>query len=173
METKGGLKKYIIAVISVAALVLFDQYTKLLAIQKLMGKDSFVIWKGVFELQYLENRGAAFGVFQNRQIFFVIMTIIVLGLVVYFYSRTPMTKRYLPIRICIIVLTAGAIGNFIDRLLRGFVVDFFYFSLIDFPVFNVADIYITVTFAVLAVLMLFYYKDEELNVYSIKVQKEK
>ena len=171
MKTKGNLKNGIIAVGSVALLLVLDQITKLLAIRNLMGKDPFVIWKGVFELTYLENRGAAFGMLQNRKIFFVIMTVAVLGLIVYFYSRTPLAKRYLPMRICIIFLAAGALGNFIDRLFRGYVVDFFYFSLIDFPVFNVADIYITVTFVVLTVLILFYYKEEELAVYSNRRQK--
>lgn len=173
MNTKKHIKNDLTAVLSVVLLLVFDQFTKLLAIRNLKDKASFVIWDGVFELTYLENRGAAFGMLQNRKIFFVIMTVAVLALILYFYSRTPYTKRYIPIRICIIFLTAGAVGNFIDRLFRGFVVDFFYFSLINFPVFNVADIYITVTFVVLAALILFYYKDEELGVYSMKRQKEK
>lgn len=173
MKTKESLKNYIVAVGSVLLLVLFDQFTKLLAIRNLMGKDPFVILDGIFELLYLENRGAAFGMLQNRKVFFVIMTVVVLGVITYFYSRTPRTKHYLPMRVCIIFVTAGALGNFIDRLFRGYVVDFFYFSLINFPVFNVADIYITVTFVILAVLIIFYYKDEELQIYSIKNQKEK
>lgn len=173
MKTRENLKNYMTAVFGVVLLLAFDQFTKLLAIWNLKDKDSFVILDGIFELTYLENRGAAFGMLQNRKAFFVIMTVVVLSFILYFYSRTPLTKRYLPMRICIIFLTAGAVGNFIDRLFRGFVVDFFYFSLINFPVFNVADIYITVMFVVLAALILFYYKDDELGVYSMKRQKEK
>lgn len=162
------MKKYIYAIINIFVLVFIDQYTKVLALTHLKDHDPFVIWNGVFELSYLENRGAGFGIFQNQQVFFIIMTLIVLVAIVFVYMRTPNTKRYLPLRIIAVFLTAGAIGNMIDRVSRGYVVDFFYFSLIDFPIFNVADIYITVTFFFLAVLLLFYYKDNELEIYSLK-----
>jgi len=162
------MKKYLSAIISILGLILIDQYTKFLALTHLKDQEPFIIWNGVFEFRYLENRGAAFGIFQNRLAFFVIMTIIVLIGIVYIYIRTPDTKKYLPLRLTIIFITAGAIGNMIDRVVRGYVVDFFYFSLIDFPIFNVADIYVTVTFFVLAILLLFYYKDDELNIYSLK-----
>ncbi|MGN0406477.1 MAG: signal peptidase II [Bariatricus sp.] len=166
------LKKYISAVAGVLVLLLLDQYAKILALRYLKDQPAFVIWKGVFELQYLENRGSAFGMMQNRRYFFLIMTVIVLGIMVYLYSLTPVTRRYLPLRICMVFLAAGAAGNFIDRLIRGFVVDFFYFSLIDFPIFNVADIYITVTFFVLVLLIFFYYKEEDLMIYSRQYRKE-
>ena len=135
MKNRPGLKQYIFAALGVVILVLLDQYTKLLAIAHLKDQSAFVLWNNVFELHYLENRGAAFGIFQNQRWFFVIMTVVILVIVSWFYGRTPVEKRYLPLRICMIILTAGAIGNFIDRLTRGYVVDFFYFSLIDFPCF--------------------------------------
>ena len=100
------------------------------------------------------------------------MTVVILVIVSWFYGRTPVEKRYLPLRICMIVLTAGAIGNFIDRLTRGYVVDFFYFSLIDFPIFNVADIYVTMTFIVLVLLIFFYYKDEDFSIYSRRQEQK-
>ena len=171
METRSGWKEYIYGSIIVALLVLADQFTKWLAIRELMGQDAFVVWKGVFELQYLENRGAAFGVFQNQKVFFIIMTVLTLILIGYFYRLTPVSRKYLPLRLCILFIAAGALGNFIDRVFRGFVVDFFYFSLIDFPIFNVADIYLTVTIGVLAVLILFYYKEEDFKVYSRKAEE--
>ena len=154
MKNRPGLKQYIFAALGVVILVLLDQYTKLLAIAHLKDQSAFVLWNNVFELHYLENRGAAFGIFQNQRWFFVIMTVVILVIVSWFYGRTPVEKRYLPLRICMIILTAGAIGNFIDRLTRGYVVDFFYFSLIDFPIFNVADIYVTVGVALFAILYL-------------------
>lgn len=167
------MKKYISAIVSTLILIFIDQYTKYLALTKLKDGQPFVIWKDVFELRYLENRGAAFGILQNKQLFFVIMTLCVLCMIGYLYVQTPDTKRYLPLRLTMIVLTAGAVGNLIDRILRGYVVDFFYFSLIDFPIFNVADIYVTVTFFILMLLLLFVYKDEELGIYSIKNRKRK
>lgn len=163
---------YIGAVAGFAILLLLDQYTKLLAIQYLKDQPAIILWKNVFELQYLENRGSAFGLLQNQRYFFLIMTVIVCCIMVYIYVLTPKTKRYLPLRICLVCLAAGAAGNFIDRLLRGFVVDFFYFSLIDFPIFNVADIYITVTFFVLVLLIFFFYKEEEFMIYSRQYRKE-
>ena len=86
------------------------------------------------------------------------------------FIRLPEGRRFLPLRLVGTLLTAGAIGNMIDRTLNSFVVDFLYFKLIDFPVFNVADCYVTVGAALLAVLILFYYKEEELG--FIKAPKE-
>ena len=74
-----------------------------------------------------------------------------------------MTKKYAPLRICAIFILAGGLGNFIDRVRLNYVVDFFYFELIDFPIFNVADIYVTVTMFVLLYLIFFYYKEEDLD----------
>lgn len=164
-------KEYIWAILAVIVLTAFDQFTKLLALRQLKGNEPFVLWKGVFELHYLENRGAAFGILQNQQIFFVCITIIMAVVIVAGFWRTPRDKKFLPMKITLVFLFAGAIGNFIDRMVRGFVVDFFYFSLIDFPIFNVADIYVTVSFAVLAVLILFVYKEEDLAVYTSKKKK--
>ena len=93
---------------------------------------------GVFQLEYLENRGAAFGLFQGQRLFFFLSAGVILAIVVWFYLRVPMERRYLTLRILAVLIVAGAIGNFIDRLRLGYVVDFFYFCLIDFPIFNVA-----------------------------------
>lgn len=172
MTKNQQIKSCVAAIISVIILVLLDQYTKILALTHLKDQEPFVIIENVFELQYLENRGAAFGIMQNQRIFFVIITIVMLILTSYIFMVTPKTKKYMPINVCAVFLTAGAIGNFIDRLFRGFVVDFFYFSLIDFPIFNVADIYVTVTFFVVILLLFFYYKEEDLEIYSRKTKKQ-
>lgn len=171
MTKVSQIKSCITAIISVILLVLLDQYTKFLAIIHLKDQESFVIIKNVFELEYLENRGAAFGMLQNQRWFFIILTTIMLFVIAYMFFITPKTKKYLPLNISMVFIAAGAFGNFIDRLFRGFVVDFFYFSLIDFPIFNVADIYVTVTFFVLMLLLFVYYKDEDLMIYSRKHRK--
>ena len=101
------LKKYISAAVGVLALLLLDQYTKILALRFLKDQPAVVILKGVFELQYLENRGAAFGMMQNQRFFFLIITVVVLGIMVYLYSLTPVTRRYLPLRLCLVFLAAG------------------------------------------------------------------
>lgn len=163
MNKKNGLKNYVMAVILVIVAVLIDQYTKYLAVTHLKDGPAFVLIDNVFELNYLENRGAAFGLLQNRQIFFVCVAILIFAFILYCYVRIPKTGRYLPLRLCGIFVVAGAAGNLIDRIRLGYVVDFFYFRLIDFPVFNVADIYVTVSFAVLLILIFFRYKEEELE----------
>ena len=162
-NSNSRIKNYIVALIGIAIGVFLDQWTKVLAINHLKDQTPFVIWEGVFKLQYLENRGAAFGMFQNKQIFFVISAILIFIVALWFYTKVPMTKRFLPLRLCAILVCAGGIGNLIDRLRFNYVVDFFYFELIDFPIFNVADIYVTISAFALALLIMFYYKEDELE----------
>ena len=159
--------KYMKALAAVIILILLDQFTKYLAVQHLLPlQGGKILIPGVFRLLYLENRGSAFGMLQNKQTFFIIFTIIVLVAILIVYSHIPKTARMLFLRIDLVLIFAGAIGNFIDRIRQGFVVDFLYFELIDFPIFNVADIYVTVGCILLILLLLFYYKDEELNFFK-------
>lgn len=143
-------------------LLALDQFTKLAAAAYLKGNEGISLIKGCLKLYYVENRGAAFGIFQGGQIFFYIITAVVMGLLIFFYLKMPGGKKYFPLRLCTVFLMSGAIGNFIDRVWHHFVIDFIYFELIDFPVFNAADIYVTCSAVVLAVLLLFVYKEEEL-----------
>lgn len=153
---------YIIGLFAVILGVGLDQYTKYLAIKHLQGNPVSLI-EGVFELRYLENRGAAFGLLQNQQSFFLIIGSITLLLIAYLYVRMPQTKRFILLRVCMISVTTGAIGNMIDRARFQYVVDFLYFELIDFPIFNVADIFATVATFGLVILLLFYYKEEDVD----------
>lgn len=148
----------------VILLLLLDQFTKYLASVHLKGGRSIILIKNVFQLYYLENRGAAFGLLQGQRLWFVITTLIMLVLMVIIYLRTPMEKKYKWIRFILVILTAGAIGNLIDRLRLNYVIDFFYFELINFPVFNVADIYVSCGMVLLVILLLFYYKEKDLEV---------
>lgn len=152
----------LVSLISVIALTLFDQWTKWLAVEKLKDQAPYVLISGVFELNYTENRGAAFGMLQDQRLFFLIMTAIVLCGVALLFYRMPFERYYLPMRGIFVVFIAGTIGNLIDRVFLGYVVDFFYISLIDFPVFNVADLFITGSLALFVILILFRYKEEDL-----------
>ena len=165
---------YVISILVVILGVALDQYTKYLATLHL--KDhSVVLIDGVFQLQYLENQGAAFGLLQNQQLLFFLVNIVTLVFLTILYVRMPVIKRYIPLRICMLSIAAGAIGNMIDRIRFQYVVDFFYFELIDFPIFNVADIFASVATCVLAVLLLFYYKDQDFDIVfnSLKFKKRK
>lgn len=165
METKTNtLKKAVIGMILSVVLIVIDQMTKLMAIHGLMNQQPFVILDGIFELRYLENRGAAFGILQGKKAFFIIFTILVLAFIAYIYlKRIPDEKKFRLLDGICILFFAGALGNFIDRVFRNYVVDFFYFKLIDFPIFNVADIYVTVAAFAMIILGLFYYKEDDYN----------
>ena len=155
------MKKYVLTILSMAGLIFFDQLTKHLAVIHLKGSSPVVIWDGVFELLYSENTGAAFGMLPDATWFFIAITLVILAAVGYFYSRIACEDRFRSLRILLVFIASGAIGNFIDRFLNGYVVDFFYIRLINFPVFNVADCYITWAGAVLAILLMTRYKDED------------
>lgn len=144
-------------------LVVLDQCTKRLAVAHLKDQEPMVIIENVFQLRYLENRGAAFGILQGQRIAFIVITLIVIAAVFYCYWNIPYTCRFRLLRIIMVFICAGAIGNCIDRSVQGYVVDFFYFILIDFPIFNVADIYVTCAAVALVLTILFYYKEEDLD----------
>lgn len=158
-----NMKYYIMSIISVIVLLFFDQYTKLLAVQKLKGKDSFVIINKVLEFSYLENTGAAFSSFLGRQVFLIILTSVVIAVLVWKYCQLPWEKRYAGMKTGLLFIIGGAVGNLIDRVQHHYVVDFIYFVPINFPKFNVADMYITAGVVILAILMFFFYKEEELE----------
>ena len=177
-------KKYIYwfsCVLLTIALVAFDQFTKYIAVDKLKDNDSFVIFNGIFELFYVENKGAAYGIFSGRTSLFVIITSLILPLVIFeIYRISKMIGMFGDkVNVCalrwlqvdLFILIAGAVGNLIDRLIQGYVVDFFYFKLIDFPVFNVADCYITVASAVVIIICFFILKGKEVD-YLFDSQKK-
>lgn len=156
------VKRGIIGLLISTVLIFFDQLTKLLAVKHLKGQNPFIIWENVFELRYLENRGAAFGIMQGQKVFFIIFTTIALVGITWFYLKMiPAEKKYFFLDTISVLLFSGAIGNLIDRVRLNYVIDFFYFRLIDFPIFNVADIYVTVAAFAMFGLGLFYYKDED------------
>ena len=160
-NNKPGLGQFLWCIPLVAVLIIIDQITKRIAVNVLADGLRIPLINGVLEFTFVQNRGAAFGIMQNALPFFVVITMAALCVITYFLLHIPSQKRYLPLRICLCFIAAGAIGNFIDRLRLSYVRDFIYFSLIDFPVFNVADIYITCATILLVLLMLFYYRDED------------
>ncbi|MDD7403056.1 MAG: signal peptidase II [Butyribacter sp.] len=157
------LKKYTFGILGVVCFIVFDQLTKLWAILNLEGTQGIPVIPDVFELQYLENHGAAFGILQNQRWLLLIISFLILILLCAVYAKIPEGKRFLPLKAVSILLAAGAIGNMIDRILMGYVIDFLYFKLIHFPVFNVADCYVVIAAFAAFFLICFYYKDEDFN----------
>lgn len=142
-------------------LVLLDQGTKYLAILYLKGNSGIPLIDQILTLRYLENRGMAFGLLQNKILFLVLVCMVFFAAIIYLFIKTPATVYYRPLLYTAAVVFSGAMGNFIDRVFRRYVVDFIYFSLIDFPTFNVADIYVTCGIAALVFLLFFRYKEED------------
>lgn len=156
----------IVAAISVIFLVFLDQITKILAVLHLSpqhGGTDIILWQGVFRLRYLENRGAAFGILQGQKLILVLITAMVFIGLCWFYYRIPCEKHFRIMQGISVFIMAGAIGNFIDRIRCSYVIDFFYFELINFPIFNVADIYVTCAVFLFIIVFLFYYKEEDID----------
>ena len=127
-----------------------------------MDGNSLPILPKVLRLVYHENDGAAWGIFSGRASLLSLITLIASIALIYCFLRLPKDKMYEPLRIIIVSIAAGAIGNnLLDRIIHGYVIDFIYFELIDFPVFNVADMYIVIGTSLFALLVLFKYKEED------------
>lgn len=154
---------YITSFMLFAILIAIDQITKVLAVQHLKDQEPIDIIDGVLQLTYVANPGAAWGLMSGMKTFFIIITTIMFIAVIFMYIITPMRKKYNPLRIILVVLGAGAIGNLIDRIINGYVHDFIYFEIIDFPVFNVADICVTLSMFTLIFLIIFKYKDKDFD----------
>ena len=163
----------IYSLILIGLLILLDQWTKHLAIKHLMGQSDIVLIPKVLQLHYLENTGAAFSLLEGKQNIFAVVTPILLLALLYVLFKMPREKKYLYLDYIIVFLVAGAIGNHIDRVANNYVVDFIYFSLINFPVFNIADCYVTIAVIVLLFLVLFYYKDEDFEEIKIRLKFRK
>lgn len=155
-------KTNIICFIMFVLLTFIDQLTKMAAFRYLR-EESIKLVPNVLELRYLENKGAAWGIMQNQRELLLAITAVVLVVIAYALYRLPDTKHFLLLRCCLVLLSAGALGNFIDRIFHHYVIDFIYFSLIDFPVFNFADCLVCVSAVMILYCLLFKYKDDDFS----------
>ena len=146
---------YILAIL----LLVLDQWSKLAIVNNFALHEVKEVLPGILSLFYIQNEGAAWGIFEGRMFFFFIITVVVVGAMVYNAHKQGFDKKIVGISYAF--LLSGAIGNFIDRMRLGYVVDMFRLDFIDFPIFNVADIYVVVACVLFAILVLFYYKDED------------
>lgn len=157
--------------ISLALLaVVLDQVTKILAVKYLMPVDTVPIIKNVLHLTYLENTGAAFGSLKNsRWVFLAVSTFAIIALVFYMFRFKP-KNRVLSAGLAFII--GGGIGNMIDRLAKGYVVDFVDFRLINFAVFNVADSFVCVGAALVIIYIFFFAEKEDKNAKNEKKESK-
>lgn len=139
-------------------LISIDQISKLWALKYLKDIGTIPIIQNVFHLTYVENRGAAFGMFQNNQIIFIIV-----ALIASIYGLYYLHKKRVNIigKIGILLIISGALGNLIDRVRFGFVVDYFDFRIIWEYVFNTADVFVVLGTILLCIYILFYCDNKE------------
>lgn len=146
----------IIAIIIIIFGIILDQVTKHIAVVELRNTPQVTIIKDFFYLTYVENKGGAWGIFQGKLWLLIIVTVISLAAFTYLMKDFDL-KQHTFYSIAMTMIIIGTIGNLIDRLFRGFVIDFlnFYIFGYDFPVFNVADICLTVGVFILIIDVLF------------------
>lgn len=162
-------------------LILIDQFTKYMAVVRLKAQNDVILIKNVLRLHYLDggNTGAAWGLLSGKIILFVVFTIIaMIFIIIFIYNtqriilNTDIKSTVLPLKIlncAFVFLLSGAAGNLIDRIVHGYVIDFIYFELINFPIFNVADCYVTIACAVIVIICFFKVKENEFNqIFSLK-----
>ena len=169
---KNILKK-IFPLLSIPFLTVLDQFTKAAAQSHLKGQADYPLLANILEFSYLENTGAAFSSFLGKQGFLITLTSLVMLFLLIKYVQIPEGKRYLPMHLSLLLIISGGIGNLIDRITNGYVIDFIYFVPINFPKFNVADCYVTVGMVLLCIICFFYYKDDELDfLFSLKIKSK-
>lgn len=144
-------KRGIIAGI-IAALIVLDQLVKAYVVQNLALGEIKSWIPNLVSLTYLQNRGAAFSILQDQQWFFALITFVVMGVAVWYLHKHIEDSWWLVTGLVLII--SGGLGNFIDRISQGFVVDMFHLDFINFAIFNVADSYLTVGVIVLVLAML-------------------
>ena len=143
--------------------VALDQLTKWLAVVYLQGEPSFPIWREVLHLTFVKNEGAAFGMLaDHRWVFMTFSTVAIIGLSIYLFGFCKENKL---VKICFAMIIGGGIGNMIDRVALGYVVDFIDFTLINFAVFNVADSFVTVG---ACILLVYYLRETFLEIRASK-----
>lgn len=135
------LKKHIWASVMIALIVAFDQFTKFLAKKYLLGNPAVPFIKGVVQFNYTENQGMAFSMFSGARWVFVALTVVfcVGALVLMFKNKFPSLWLYWSVG----VIVAGGLGNLMDRVLYGYVVDFIEPTFVNFAIFNIADSAVT------------------------------
>ena len=146
------MKRKVSIFISILLLIILDQAVKGYVVKEipLGGMRRFI--PKVVSLTYLKNSGAAFSMLENQQWFFTIITILAMGTAFVYLYRHIKGSLWLLVGLTLII--SGGIGNFIDRVRQGFVVDMFHLDFMNFAIFNVADIYLTIGVGLLLIYLL-------------------
>lgn len=120
---------------------------------------------------YWPNFGAAFGLLKGQHIFFIFISAIISIFLVYLIFKLPKEKKFKILTVDIGLILSGNLGNMIDRTINGYVIDYIYLPQTKLPVFNLADIYITIGCLIAAILFIFKYKEQDFDFLSFKDKK--
>lgn len=146
------MKRKVTVPIVIVALIALDQWVKFEIVKSIQLGEVKPFIPKILSLTYLRNTGAAFSILENQQWLFAVITLVVIGAAIWYLSKHIKGSVWLLSALSLII--AGGIGNFIDRMRQGFVVDMFQLDFINFAIFNVADSYLTIGVLVLIVMML-------------------
>ena len=146
------MKRKVTVPIVIVALIALDQWVKFEIVKNIQLGEVKPFIPKIVSLTYLRNTGAAFSILENQQWLFAVITLVVIGAAIWYLSKHIKGSVWLLSGLSLII--AGGIGNFIDRMRQGFVVDMFQLDFINFAIFNVADSYLTIGVLVLIVMML-------------------
>ena len=146
------MKRKVMVPIVIVALIALDQWVKFEIVKNIQLGEVKPFIPKILSLTYLRNTGAAFSILENQQWLFAVITLVVIGAAIWYLSKHIKGSIWLLSSLSLII--AGGIGNFIDRMRQGFVVDMFQLDFINFAIFNVADSYLTIGVMVLVVMML-------------------
>lgn len=179
-----SINKYIKFILLSIILIFIDQFTKILFVNKVGKNDIVVVIKKILSFQYVENTGIAFGIFSNEQIFIIAFAILISIIICYLIKiiedslninskngishYKSFNNKFTFIQLLLIIIVSGSIGNIIDRIRLGYVIDFLKFEFIDFPVFNIADCYVTVSAVILLITLMFFIKENELELIKFR-----
>lgn len=136
--------------------LVLDRLSKVYAVKNFIVSP---IQGSIINLTYLENRGAAFGILQDKRLFFLLITIAIVCYLLYYFYKSYKTNPMI-LNISLSMIISGALGNFYDRFVNGYVVDFIEFSFFSFPIFNVADIFVSIGCALMIIYIIFHYEDK-------------
>ena len=149
-------------IISILAMII-DQIIKIIVVNNIRLNGEIKLIGDIFTLHYIRNEGSAWGMLSGHTWLLIVISFFAMAVIGYVFQNIC-HPRYTSLRICLALILGGALGNLIDRIRLHYVIDYLYFKLINFPVFNFADICVTVPVFLMILLVIFKYKGNDFDV---------
>lgn len=162
---------YFFDILTIIIIIAGDRVSKFFILKNLLDRPSYSLIPGVCELRYYQNYGLAFGLFSGQKIFLLSIAAFVVIVCGYLIFKMPSKKAYSKASIFLSMIIAGTIGNMADRIMYGYVIDFIYLKFKIFPIFNISDIFITLSVLIMLFLLIFHYHERDLNFLNIVEQR--